>query len=209
MQKLMICFVMTHLIHISSLRQNCQPSVYQSYKKNMNRNIIVFMFMLFICGCYNHNNKDYKETFYHTDGISSYIVEYKNDSIIIFNIRRDNSSFNDTLRMYLKNGVYYTKDLHDEHEELIMSNAIVKDTVFEFDDYEKSPLRRYKIIIKNDGDSIYKSNIFEINPLIIHGGKGEETHPVHLNMGLSYDKDYKIKTITHWFIYETFKANGQ
>jgi len=175
----------------------------------MNRNIIVFMFMLFICGCYNHNNNDYKETFYHTDGISSYIVEYKNDSIIIFKIRRDNSSFNDTLRMYLKNGVYYTKDLHDEHEELIMSNAIVKDTVFEFDDYEKSPLRRYKIIIKNDGDSIYRSNIFEITPLIIHDGKGEETHPVHLNMGLSYDKDYKIKTITHWFIYETFKANGQ
>lgn len=175
----------------------------------MNRNIIVFMFMLFICGCYNHNNKDYKETFYHTDGISSYIVEYKNDSIIIFKIRRDNSSFNDTLRMYLKNGVYYTKDLHDEHEELIMSNTIVKDTVFEFDDYEKSPLRRYKIIIKNDGDSIYRSNIFEINPLIIHDGKGEETHPFHLNMGLSYDKDYKIKTITHWFIYETFKANGQ
>ena len=205
----MICFVMTHLIHKSSLRQNRQPSVYQSYKKNMNRNIIVFMFMLFICGCYNHNNKDYKETFYHTDGISSYIVEYKNDSIIIFKIRRDNSSFNDTLRMYLKNGVYYTKDLHDEHEELIMSNAIVKDTVFEFDDYEKSPLRRYKIIIKNDGDSIYRSNIFEINPLIIHDGKGEETHPVHLNMGLSYDKDYKIKTITHWLIYETFKANGQ
>ena len=56
-------------------------NVGEDMNKNMNRNIIVFMFMLFICGCYNHNNNDYKETFYHTDGISSYIVEYKNDSI--------------------------------------------------------------------------------------------------------------------------------
>ena len=174
----------------------------------MNRSVIMLLSMIFICGCYNHNNKDYKETFSHIDGISSYLVEYKCDSIIIYRLRRDNSSFNDTLRFYLKNGTYYTKDLHDEHEELIMSNTILKDTVFEFHEYDESPMTKYRIIIKKDGDSLYTSNIFEVSPLLINNETGEDTHPVHLNIGLSYDKYYKIKTITHWFIYESFKADG-
>lgn len=171
----------------------------------MKSNIIFLLIIsFFISGCYERNNNEYKMIFTHIDGISSYMVTYKKDSVIICGIKRDQAIKNDTLNLYLKSGVYYTKQLNNQ-EELIMSNAIKKDSTFEFYNDEVFKLYKYRIKIQNQGDSLYKSTIWREGLIIDEEG----TTPIFLYLDITYDKDYRIKTITHWDIFETFKADDK
>ena len=165
----------------------------------------LLIILFFIFGCYDRNNNEYKINFTLIDGISSYIVEYKRDSVIICGINRNQAIKNDTLNLYLKNGVFCTKQLNNQ-EELIMSNVIKKDSTYEFYNDEEFELFKYRIKIHNQGDSLYTITIWRENP-IIDEEKG--TTPIYLYIDITYDKEYQIKTITHWNIFETFKADDK
>jgi hypothetical protein len=170
----------------------------------MNKNIALLLTISFcIFGCQKNKYNEYKETFSVVGGISSYTVEYKNDSIFICGIHRNKDYHNDSLILYSKNGVFYTKSINNQ-EELIMSNLIVRDTLFLFYEDTEYPLHRYRIKIENKGDSLYISNLFHEGILI---DEKTETSPVYLDLQLFYDRDYKIKTISKWNIIEFYEAD--